>query len=163
VKDIRTFIRRLQRLKSKDARRREAFWLLTEIGHGGATFRQAAAAVGVHPSTLARWQRLDPLLQRLVRCLGDSARAWRRLRRPQRPAVPWHRGCPACGGAAEVRTALFGARFWRCSRWPACGWASWRPRHPEDCPACGGPRYWSPSRKRIDCPGCGPGPAPAAM
>jgi hypothetical protein len=45
--------------------------------------------------------------------------------------------------------------FWRCSRWPACGWARWRPRHPEDCPACGGPRYWSHSRKSVACAACG--------
>jgi PAS domain S-box-containing protein len=44
----------------------------------------------------------------------------------------------------------------RCGRrWPLCPWASWRPRAPRNCPACGGACFWSHSRKSISCGTCG--------
>jgi hypothetical protein len=45
--------------------------------------------------------------------------------------------------------------FWGCRRRPWCRWASWRPRHPADCPTCHGPRYWSHSRLSVACSRCG--------
>jgi hypothetical protein len=45
--------------------------------------------------------------------------------------------------------------FWCCARRSACGWMSWRPRAPRDCPRCGSPRFWSHSRKSVGCDGCG--------
>jgi hypothetical protein len=130
----------------------------------GATLRQAAAAAGVHVATVCRWQERDPALREALQEAERRSRRRRYASRPRRRRrVPWHPGCPACGAPARVcstwrvraRFWRFPARFWRCSRWPACPWASWRPRHPEDCPACGGPRYWAYSRKSVACPGCG--------
>jgi hypothetical protein len=123
----------------------------------GATLCRAAAAAGVHVATVCRWQARDPALRK---ALSDAKRQARRLRaasRPRRrPRVRCHPACPECGAAAEVRgTWRFWPRFWRCSRWPRCPWASWRPRHPQDCPECGSPRYWSHSRLSIGCPACG--------
>ena len=123
----------------------------------GATFRQAAAAGGVHVATVCRWAARCP---RLASALADAETSARRRRfagtPARRPSVPWHPACPECGADAEVRAAWgHGFRFWRCGRWPYCPWASWRPRHPKDCPACGGPRYWSHSRKSVSCPLCG--------
>jgi hypothetical protein len=111
----------------------------------------------VHPSTLARWQKADAWLRQALHKLGKSSRRVRRLFRPrrQRPSAPWHQECPDCGAAVVVRTARFGARFWRCSHWPVCAWASWNPRHPEDCASCGSPRYWSRSPEKVECPCCG--------
>jgi ssDNA-binding Zn-finger/Zn-ribbon topoisomerase 1 len=74
----------------------------------------------------------------------------------RRPRVPIHPNCPACGSLVAVRRVDYTLwPFWRCFTWPKCRWTSWRPRHPRDCPACGGPRFWSYSRKSIGCPSCG--------
>src|SRR5262249_918121 len=69
----------------------------------------------------------------------------------------WHPECPICKAPVVVRLAEGGYTFafWRCARWPDCPFASWRPRAPGDCPACGAPRFWSYSRKSIGCPNCG--------
>ena len=129
----------------------------------GATFRQAAAAARVHPATLCRWQAGDPRFQEAMVRAGRAS--WRLrhppYRRPRR--VPWHPLCPACGAPAEVRTAPGCLRFWRCTDWPDCEWASWRPRFPLDCPACDGPVYWSHSRRTVACGRCGRRSRPADM
>ena len=72
-----------------------------------------------------------------------------------RPHVCWRRDCPLCRARVVVRTARGGARFWRCGRWPLCPWASWRPRAPRNCRRCGGPCFWSHSRKSTACGACG--------
>jgi hypothetical protein len=122
----------------------------------GAGLRQAATAAGVHVATLCRWMAKDRLLREAFADAQAQARhvrcAW--LRR-QRPWVPWRRDCPFCGSVVEVRTTEAMVRFWRCRRWPACPFASWRPRAPGDCPRCLGPRWWSHSRKSVACPRCG--------
>jgi hypothetical protein len=122
----------------------------------GATLRPAAAAAGVHIATVCRWQARDPALRDAL-VAAERQGLWVRhpfYRRPRR--VPWHPLCPECGGRAVVRAARRPfARFWGCEWWPLCRWATWRPRFPRDCPACGGPRYWSHSRLSIGCPGCG--------
>jgi hypothetical protein len=137
---------------------------LLDAREAGATLRQAAAAAGVHVATVCRWQERDPALREALRHAEFVARRRHHASLPRRRRrVPWHPGCPACGAPAQVcstwrfraRVWRFPAPFWRCARWPACPWASWRPRHPEDCPACGGPRYWAHSRKSVACPGCG--------
>jgi hypothetical protein len=131
---------------------------LLDAREGGATLSQAAAAAGVHVATVCRWQAGHPPLRQALADAGRYARRLRYASRPRRrPRVPCHPWCPACGAAAAVRNAFGwpGPAFWRCSRWPFCPWASWRPRHPQDCPECGSPRYWSHSRKSVACPGCG--------
>jgi hypothetical protein len=133
----------------------------------GATLRQAAAAAGVHVATVCRWARCCPLLDRSLAFAARVARRRRFASMPRRrPSVPWHPACPCCGAAVVVRTCIedwarkrcrggyWPLQFWRCGRWPDCPWANWRPRYPEDCPACGGPRYWSHSRKSVSCPRC---------
>jgi hypothetical protein len=122
----------------------------------GMTLTGAAAVAGVHISTVCRWQADDPALRRALREAHLAYRiAWFAAQPRYRPRVPWHPDCPACGAGVAVRRA-FGIcyAFWRCSQWPWCRWASWRPRHPADCPACGGPRYWSHSRKTVSCSRC---------
>jgi hypothetical protein len=141
--------------------RQAAVERLLDAREAGATLRQAAAAAGVHVATACRWALRCPPL---ALALADAARRARRRhlasRPTRRPRVPCHPYCPDCGAAAEVRGAWgYWPKFWRCSRWPSCRWASWRPRHPQDCPACGGPRYWSHSRKTVSCPWCGRWPA----
>ena len=123
----------------------------------GATLCQAAAAAGVHVATVCRWQARDHTLRKaLYDANQQGCRQLTLLPRPRPPSsVPCHPLCPACGAVIVVRRAFGFLRFWGCSRWPLCPWASWRPRHPQDCPACGHPRYWSQSRLSIGCPGCG--------
>jgi hypothetical protein len=119
----------------------------------GATLRGAAAAAGVHVATVCRWQARDPALAAALRA---AVRVGWRVRHPPRlrPVVPYHPLCPACGAVAVVQKARGFIRFWGCARWPCCRWASWRPRHPADCPACGAPRYWSHSRLSVACGRC---------
>ncbi len=106
----------------------------------GGTLRQAAKAAGVHVATVCRWQnRVDWFGSAML----DAARLARRRRRfstlpLRRPPVPWHPDCPLCGRPVVVRTAVGMLRFWRCSQWPRCTFASWRPRAPDDCSECGG-------------------------
>jgi hypothetical protein len=124
----------------------------------GATLRAAAKAAGVHVATLCRWQARSAVLKQCFAVAESIAFRRKWDGRPHgRPSVPWRRDCPRCGAAVEVCTAggSAGFRFWRCSLWPACGFASWRPRAPGDCPGCGGPWYWSHSRESIGCPGFG--------
>jgi hypothetical protein len=126
----------------------------------GATLRQAAAAAGVHVATLCRWAGQDGVVSYLLRLAKLEARAEARRRRRfevvEWTAVPRLDRCPACGGVLEVRAVGPGyrsvVRFWRCT---GCPFQSWRPRCPWDCPACGGPRFWSHSRKSIVCGACG--------
>ena len=132
---------------------------LIEARKEGATLREAAARAGVHLATVCRWMRTAADFRE------DMAEARQALYRrsevelqldlPARKRVRWRTDCPACRAKVVVRCARGRAWFWRCGRWPHCGWASWRPRHPRDCPKCKAARYWSHSRKSIVCGGCG--------
>jgi hypothetical protein len=149
-----------------------------EARQRGLSVRAAARAAGVHVATACRWRHADPAFDALVREVQVRPAADFGLRPTTRiealvarltalagpgvfgrdkPSVACHPACPTCGSAVEVRKVgrSFGAPFWRCSGWPRCGWASWRPRHPTDCPACGGPRYWADSRRSVSCSQCG--------
>jgi hypothetical protein len=117
----------------------------------GATLRQIAAALGVHVSTLCRWQARSP---RLNEVLQTTARAGSQRQQRGRPGVPWHRDCPLCKARVVVRKVK-AVPYWRCGRWPLCSWASWRPRHPRNCPRCRSHRFWSHSRRSVVCPSCG--------
>jgi ssDNA-binding Zn-finger/Zn-ribbon topoisomerase 1 len=123
----------------------------------GATLREAAAAAGIHVATLCDWKNRSRMLAYAL-SLAQKRVPLRPLASclmRTRPGVPFHRLCPECGADAQVRSACGGGlRFWRCSRWPACRWASWRPRHPLDCPTCRGHRFWSHSRKSVSCSRC---------
>lgn len=123
--------------------------------YSGATLRQAAAAAGVHVATACRWMAADPAFRKAMQ-KGERAAAARKYaaRPPRRPRVPWRSECPACGARVVVRRAFGCFAFWRCRLWPICRWASWRPRYPRDCRGCGGPMYWSHSRKSAGCPRC---------
>jgi hypothetical protein len=121
----------------------------------GETLKAAARACGVSYSTLHRWRQADAKLKQELDIVAWSARQERelqyRLALP-RP-LPVRKDCPACGrGEVRGRRAMYSPTFWCCSA--GCGWASWRPPHPEPCP-CGAVRYWSQTRKSIGCPGCG--------
>jgi hypothetical protein len=121
----------------------------------GATLREAAAAAGVHVATVCRWQKRDPALKEALERAAREAGFGQARPDPLRPFVHWHRYCPLCKARVVVRTARGGRRFWRCGRWPVCGWASWRPRAPRNCRRCGAPCYWSHSRKSTACSACG--------
>jgi hypothetical protein len=122
----------------------------------GGTLREAAASVGVHVATVCRWQNADPeFYRRMLQAHREARRFDLIVNGGPRPHVPWRRDCPQCQARVVVRTAPGKLRFWRCGRWPWCRWASWRPRAPWDCRRCGGPRYWSHSRKSISCAACG--------
>jgi hypothetical protein len=134
--------------------RRRAVSAILESLREGTTLRGAAHAAGVHVATVCRWQQRDPAFRQAV----VEARPGRQPLLPpaeERPHVRWRRDCPLCRARVVVRSARGGGRFWRCGRWPLCLWASWRPRAPRDCMHCGGPRYWSHSRKSVVCPACG--------
>ena len=137
--------------------RRDAVTRLVAARAAGATLRRAAVAAGIHPATACRWRLRSPVVAAALRAAAAAARLRRRLTRTTRPWVRWHPSCPECGGPVEVRTRAgdWGARLWLCGNRPACAWKSWRPRHPENCPACCAARFWSFSRKSVSCPGCG--------
>ena len=120
----------------------------------GLTLREAAAKAGVHVATVCRWQAQD---SKFWEALHDAEQEARRfvysLRPRRRPRVGWRHDCPKCGALLEVRTAHT-LRFWRCSRWPVCPFASWRPPVLLDCPLCEGPLFWSHSRKSVGCDRC---------
>ena len=137
----------------------------------GLTLAGASVAAGVHVATACRWQASDQTFARALHAAAlDAARERYAARAAQCPpraalanrpsvrnrAVPVHPCCPVCRSLAETRWVRFGypVTFWRCGRWPLCQWASWRPRHPEDCPGCRGPMYWSCSRLSVSCPRC---------
>jgi hypothetical protein len=151
--------------------------LLAAYERAGMTLRKSAKASGIHVATLCRWLLRSPALRAALR--GAAARAmdahrdclWQmmlaappRARRlpPERPRhhdeVPVHPDCPCCvdrgmdKGTVEVRRSTSGRLFWWECR--VCEWRTWRPRHPQDCQACGGPRYWSHNRRSIACPRC---------
>ena len=114
--------------------RRSAVQTLLQARAAGFTLRQAAQRAGVHVATACRWQNRDPALRAALEEARQSAREAELLlfAGEGRPAVRWRRDCPHCRARVVVRTAR-GVRFWRCGRWPRCGWASWRPRAPRDC------------------------------
>lgn len=126
----------------------------------GRTLAQVAAAIGVHASTLFRWLAADRLFRMAMDDAGEAARKRRlrvrpvvRLGQRQRPPVEIHPDCPDCQSPIEVRTGG-GRRFWRCSTYPKCSFACWRPRHPGDCQRCGGPRFWTHTRSHAYCRVC---------
>jgi hypothetical protein len=138
-------------LRSRD-RNSQAVAALLAARRDGASLREAAEAAGVHVATVCRWQNRDPTLREaLNQALQESFPEFE----DPRPSVRWRRDCPLCKAKVVVRSARGKARFWRCGRWPECPWASWRPRASRDCRRCGAPRYWSHSRKSIECSGCG--------
>lgn len=121
----------------------------------GLTLALACAAAGVHVATACRWQNRDPVFAAALRAAARDCRIERYLRTPlPSRTVRWRADCPVCRAKVVVRTALGRIPFWRCGRWPRCPWASWRPRHPRNCRRCGGPRFWSHSRKSITCDRC---------
>lgn len=121
----------------------------------GLGLGDAALAADVHVATLRRWKVADEWFHDQLRRAAEEAAVHLLRGFDDRPLVPWRNRCPECLAKVVVRTAKGGARFWRCGRWPHCSWASWRPRHPRNCRACGGPRFWSHSRKSIACDHCG--------
>jgi hypothetical protein len=134
----------------------------------GLTLPKAAAEAGVHPATVRRWARGDEsgYLADMLADFRERRRELRRARkrpRQPRPHVVTDSRCPDCGGEIVCRTTRRGARYWRCS---VCDFQRWRPRAVGDCPDCGGPRFWSCSRKSVACAECGrrdrqPAPSPA--
>jgi Topoisomerase DNA binding C4 zinc finger len=140
----------------KKVKRMNVVGTAVEALRQGATLREAAKAAGVHVASLCRWQNEDQEIQRLLRDGKESALWARQIQREQvRSQLPKHGLCPVCNAPSVVRTAKFGRRFWGCSKWPDCNWASWKPRYPIDCSTCGSPRYWSHGYRMIRCPKCG--------
>jgi hypothetical protein len=123
----------------------------------GWTLREACDQAEVHLATAYRWRTHDPEFARMLLNAADRVSEERFAGELsfERPPVTWRRDCPACRARVVVRTAKGVARFWRCGRWPLCAWSSWRPRHPRNCRTCGGPRFWSHSRKSVTCDDCG--------
>src|SRR5262245_10931776 len=104
----------------------------------GATLMKAARLAGVHISTVCRWQNRDAYFRESLKEAERRARVRKSFSAPfGRPRVPWSKVCPKCAARVVVKTAHT-LRFWHCSRWLFCGWASWRPRAPFDCPKCRG-------------------------
>ncbi len=125
--------------------------ILTLIQRGCSQY-EAVREVGVHPATLYRWMNRYPAFGADVReatLRRDRMKRHLLGRNVYRPSVPWRKDCPECGSDLEVRTAVF--RFWRCERWPHCGFASWRPPAPWNCLLCGEATFWSHSRKSVSC------------
>ena len=130
----------------------------------GFTTDAAAREIGVHPSTVYRWQNRYPAFyEAMLRAQSIRFRLHHLGDYGPRPRVPWREDCPLCGAAIVVRTAggMAGFKFWRCERWEEprfstlrCLFASWRPPAPGNCPECGGVLFWSHSRKSVGCDGC---------
>src|SRR5262245_11523688 len=133
---------------------------IEEILHGvvqGQSLRKAAAAAGVHQATVYRWGSVSKLFADVLRAARADGRnwVWAQQWHCRRPRVSFSRDCPRCGCKVVIYKRFGpGGTFWRCSKWPACLFASWRPRAQGDCPACGGARFWSHSRKSIACEEC---------
>ena len=123
----------------------------------GFTLRESCERAGVHVSTACRWQNADrDFGVKLLNATANAAMERFGDDLPSgRPLVRWRNDCPACRAKLVVRTASGAIRFWRCGRWPLCPWASWRPRYSRNCTKCGGPRFWSHSRKSVGCDDCG--------
>jgi hypothetical protein len=138
-------------ITDKDKAVRELLW----ARRSGCTVRLAASIAGVHVATVCRWQARDPALRQALADAAKEARERREAGRA-RKQVRWRRDCPLCKARVVVRTGGgANVRFWRCGRWPLCGWASWRPRAPRNCKRCGAPCFWSHSRKSTACGACG--------
>jgi hypothetical protein len=147
----------------------------------GETLVEAATAAGVHVATVCRWKNTDSRFAAAIRKAEEAVtreirkndkkrleeylakreaaeqeRYVRRLFREQlrNCAVPTNPYCPRFGALSEIRKALWWIPFWRCSRYPWCSWASWRPRYPRNCSTCRGPMYWSEIRLSFSCPRC---------
>ncbi len=121
----------------------------------GLTLVRASAAAGVHVATACRWQAADRQFASTLKDAEHEAHIVRRRARCTPPqSVPFHSSCPVCWSGAEVVKAWALIPFWRCSRWPDCRWASWRPRFPSNCRVCGGARFWSHSRLSVSCSQC---------
>ena len=45
--------------------------------------------------------------------------------------------CPKCGGNLEVKKAKSGRKFFGCSHYPKCDFATWNEPTQENCPQCG--------------------------
>lgn len=122
----------------------------------GLSLRKAAQAAGVHVATVCRWQIVSTTLYGALHEAADRARRRKYASRPldyDRPPVPIHPCCPWCRKLVDIKTGTYGFYFWQCSKWPDCGWRSWRPRAPWDCP-CGGALLWSWNRKTVVCIWC---------
>ncbi len=121
----------------------------------GLTLVLACEVAGVHVATACRWQIADPVFAEALRVASRDHKIDHYLTTPlPERTVPWRTDCPQCRARVVIRTALGHIPFWRCGRWPWCSWASWRPRHPRNCRRCGGPRFWSHSRKSVGCDRC---------
>lgn len=135
--------------------RQERKQALVAARRSGLILTEAAERVGVHVATVCRWQATDPEFRQAMRDAEQAAAVEKYAERPtQRPWVRWRNECPECRAKLVVRTANGRVPFWRCGRWPRCRWASWRPRHPNNCPTCKGPRFWSHSRLSASCQAC---------
>ena len=143
----------LRALKSKRAKKadRMARYRLLAARSDGASLRNLAGLLGIHVSTLCRWQLRHPVIKA---ALDEAAPRRAKAVKGERPSVNVHGACPLCKARSVVRKAGT-VPFWRCARWPSCRWSSWRPRHPRNCPRCKGPRYWSHSRRSVVCEPCG--------
>jgi len=135
--------------------------VLTGLVMEGFTTDGAAREIGVHPSTVYRWQNRYPVFYEAMlqaQTIRDHLHYMGNY--GPRPRVRWRKDCPNCGAALVVRTAggMAGFKFYRCERWEEprfspqrCLFASWRPPAPGSCPECGGVLYWSHSRKSVGC------------
>ena len=122
----------LRALKSKRAKKadRMARYRLLAARSDGASLRDLAGLLGIHVLTLCRWQRRHPVIKA---ALGEAAPRRAKAAKGERPSVNVHGACPLCKARAMARKA--GAvPFWRCARWPSCGWSSWRPTAPAQLP-----------------------------
>jgi hypothetical protein len=83
-----SLVEKLVRLQAREAWRRKVIDRALAARDRGDTLRQAAAAAGVHVSTLCRWAQRDDLLRRALQVYGGEVRFLRRLR-VRRPALTY--------------------------------------------------------------------------
>jgi hypothetical protein len=145
-----------KRLKKRRARKPPGWKVesICDARREGATLREAAKAGGIHVATLCRWCSRHPAIREALEEAHQEAQAGKQPKKAYRPSVRTRMDCPLCRARVVVRKHG-SVPFWRCGRWPLCSWASWRPRYPRNCSRCGGPRFWSRSRKSVVCPACG--------